>query len=813
MYKITGLDIEITRGDTLALLYKFDGRELPYGTDAIFTVKKRPRDEEYVVQKRVDASDGTATIFLNSDDTNFDARTYYWDIRLQIPREDGGYELQTPMEYAAFTIIEVIGGDIGSDDSEAVNPDLPVLQQVLNETTAVLERADAVVSSLESLTVEAASAEAPAAEVVRQEDGSLHIKLALPQGPQGTQGEKGERGDPGPQGPAGPQGDPGPAGADGAKGEKGDKGDSGEDGCSPTIELTRVSNGVEIKTTNNDGVETEVVYDGMITQETPLFASSIEECTDPSKVYVLPDGFIYGYLLTTVEGGPAYTNLADPSSSDWQEGYRLNSSGSPNNTSQIVDGSVVTNFIGPIYQGDVIRVQGIKLTQAGHMSNPYKPDKTLNGDGSSLFTTWIAGNTACVTDGATTDEGGQATIGSKAEIQGGYFRFSGALTGTSADVVITINEEIKEGGTTTGYQWANTGHAFVPADYEDRIVKLEAKSLTHEERITVLENTAGDGEEAAIPAFWKNAVDECVAKIKSLQVGKTCVTFPFFSDNHQRNGYAGVLISHVMKECGIPYCFFGGDTISSGYLTESDMVEQDKAFDRIMAYIPDGRFCRAVGNHDGYWNHNGTKGWYTRAQVYELFLRAEGIAQNKHFGDDGTYYYVDDIASKVRFIILNTNSETIAAGSESIDAAQLAWLTDTALKADGGWGVVIISHCPISNHYHANVTNNSEVIAAVNQSGADVIGWFAGHIHRDRMYTTLTTNGTDGVEGDAGEALGFTEVTITSDNTTIAYDDATKHTVANDALSHAIDFVTINRTDRTVSITRLGIGEDRRYAY
>ena len=94
MYKITGLDIEITRGDTLALLYKFDGRELPEGTDAIFTIKKRPRDDEYVVQKRVDASDGTATILLLSDDTNFDARTYYWDIRLQIPREDGGYEVR-----------------------------------------------------------------------------------------------------------------------------------------------------------------------------------------------------------------------------------------------------------------------------------------------------------------------------------------------------------------------------------------------------------------------------------------------------------------------------------------------------------------------------------------------------------------------------------------------------------------------------------------------------------------------------------------------------------------------------------------------
>ena len=245
MYKITGLDIEITRGDTLALLYKFDGRELPEGTDAIFTIKKRPRDEEYVVQKRVNASDGTATILLLSDDTNFDARTYYWDIRLQIPREDGGYEVQTPMEYAAFTIIEVIGGDIGSDDSESVNPDLPVLQIVLEETKEVLARADVVVSSLEALSVEASEADEPSATVVKNEDGSLNIAFGLPRGPQGLKGEtgatgpkgdtglqgpRGEKGDTGIQGPQGIQGPKGDTGPKGSKGDKGDKGDTGATG-------------------------------------------------------------------------------------------------------------------------------------------------------------------------------------------------------------------------------------------------------------------------------------------------------------------------------------------------------------------------------------------------------------------------------------------------------------------------------------------------------------------------------------------------------------------------------------------------------
>ena len=389
---------------------------------------------------------------------------------------------------------------------------------------------------------------------------------------------------------------------------------------------------------------------------------------------------------------------------------------------------------------------------------------------------------------------------------------------TSSDIANLTIKFDADGGTKTESTWTDTGIAPSSSggNYVNLLVKVNENTSNIAEvsnRVTALE-TGSDA--VTVPTFWQSAVDACITKIKALQVGKNCITFPFFSDNHQRNGYAGMLIAKVMKECGIPYAFFGGDTIDSGYIaSEAVMVAQDKAFDTAMSYIPYGRFCRAVGNHDGFWKVSASeKHWYTRPQVYELFLREEGIAQNKHFGNDGTYYYIDDIASKVRFIVLNTNSETISAGSESIDSTQLAWLQNTALSLDGdGWGVVFISHCPISNHYHANVTNAEAVISAVNASDVDVIGWFSGHIHRDRMYTHLAVGSADGVEGTNGIPLGFTQVTITSDHTGIAYDDATKHTVANDDQSHAIDFVTINKTTRTVNITRLGIGSDRSYTY
>lgn len=528
---------------------------------------------------------------------------------------------------------------------------------------------------------------------------------------------------------------------------------------------------------------------------------SVEEMTDTGKQYVLSStGTLWAYGQHGAPQ-PDFTNLADPTSSDWSEGNRLNSSGVL--TAQ--DDFVTTNFI-EVTTGDVIRVRGMDLA-----THTYARVVRYNASKAVSASSKISGTDSQVTDVTYDTTSAQFTI---AHDTVKFVRFTAPLI-SSADIIITKNEEITY---STGCTWYDTG--ITPeagtsgGNYVQLLVQVNnnAADIAHTSaRLTALE-TGGDS--ITVPAFWQDAVDVCISKIKALQTGKNCVTFAFFSDNHQRNGYAGILITHIMKECGIPYCFFGGDTISNGYLTESEMLEQDKAFDASMSYIPEGRFCRAVGNHDGFWNDNGTTGYYTREQIYELFLRAEGTAQNKHFGEDGTYYYVDDIASKIRFIVLNTNSEPVAAGNESVNAAQLAWLTDSALpRGSEGWQAVIVSHCPISNHYHANVSNSAEVITALHGAAVDIVGWFSGHIHRDRMYTHMAVGGTSDAEGTDGDALGFTEVTITSDNTSIAYDDATKHTIANDDQSHAIDFVTINRSARTVHLTRLGIGDDRSYTY
>lgn len=115
MYRIDGYDIELTRGDSLTLRIDLTGRDLPEGTEAFMTIKKRVRDDEILLQKRCDAADEILTIALEAEETDLSPGMYVWDIRLRIPREDGSFEIHTPMEYAALVILEAVGTELTAE--------------------------------------------------------------------------------------------------------------------------------------------------------------------------------------------------------------------------------------------------------------------------------------------------------------------------------------------------------------------------------------------------------------------------------------------------------------------------------------------------------------------------------------------------------------------------------------------------------------------------------------------------------------------------------------------------------------------------
>lgn len=139
MHKFNGYDIEITRGDSLQFRVSLMGRDLPEGSVGLFTVKASPRDEHALIEKRVDASGELLTITLNPKDTNLPPRTYFWDVRVLIPKSEGGFELETPMEYASFVVLDAIGRDFGVKDDPGMDGNVPVLQLLIQEAREAIQ--------------------------------------------------------------------------------------------------------------------------------------------------------------------------------------------------------------------------------------------------------------------------------------------------------------------------------------------------------------------------------------------------------------------------------------------------------------------------------------------------------------------------------------------------------------------------------------------------------------------------------------------------------------------------------------------------
>ena len=225
-------------------------------------------------------------------------------------------------------------------------------------------------------------------------------------------------------------------------------------------------------------------------QQTPLFANSVEDMTDTSKVYVLKGtNEIWGYMLTEKEvatGG--YTNrlktateayngtsvYGDPNG--YVTGVRLSSSSGSTSTGTATT-MLTTGFISvKDASGNPTTLDGARIRTQGFTSNGAEMQSyviTYNASGTKIAHYVWASEAGLGNDYIKEFTLDSATYGTGIK----YIRISASCKGSTFPSVVTVNEEIKEGGTTTETveAWASTGFTFVPADYEERIVELERK--------------------------------------------------------------------------------------------------------------------------------------------------------------------------------------------------------------------------------------------------------------------------------------------------------------------------------------------------
>ena len=203
------------------------------------------------------------------------------------------------------------------------------------------------------------------------------------------------------------------------------------------------------------------------TQLMPEFANSVAECTDTSKLYVLPDGMIYGYMHTKSE--PPVITIETKDNGYWG----MNEAWTTDETLQ----GKRTNIF-PVTPGDKLLYTGVGLWNIYSVywynaSGDIIHQEQYN-DGSSNAQTWEV----------TAPEGA-----AKARFTSfGYFDAGGA----KLEVTWVLCQNV-----TLGYMWASTGHAFVPADYESRIQELEARASAHAATVSALEDQVAKVKELA----------------------------------------------------------------------------------------------------------------------------------------------------------------------------------------------------------------------------------------------------------------------------------------------------------------------------
>lgn len=227
------------------------------------------------------------------------------------------------------------------------------------------------------------------------------------------------------------------------------------------------------------------------TAEQPAFASTVEECTDPEKIYVLPDGYMYAHDVRYVK---YYTNIL-PTLTD-ADGNIFNGCGYQDDLMLSYDGRTwadtnrwCTGFI-PFTKADVLRMRNV--VALGESFVPFYDSSKTRISSVDLRTTVGSEN------GQQLEENGDYTLtGSKIWIPQGienvaYIRV-GVKCGTETpdfdSMIFTLNEEIIEGEVDGFF---STGLVYQPMDCEERIIELEDDVGELKDDVTELKEMGGN---------------------------------------------------------------------------------------------------------------------------------------------------------------------------------------------------------------------------------------------------------------------------------------------------------------------------------
>lgn len=466
----------------------------------------------------------------------------------------------------------------------------------------------------------------------------------------------------------------------------------------------------------------------------PEFANSIEECADTTKLYVLPDGYLYAYMSGVV--------LSDPEESpvviQWSKNVKLDKSTGV--ASDTTSGYSASQFI-PISDGCVYTVSSTNDFRSYGSACWYR-------DGIYL------GNNDIIANGPSP---GVAAAGTLTPLEGATHVRLRWLTlsssGGDMDKQLAMMSMTQTTYTiTVGYSWCSTGHAFVPADYEDRILSLEESSGDQENRMLALESMNLSGIPDYVCTEAERVADILLDKITadSLVIAGCSDMHHFYSgtetENRQAVAHTGLGISQIRKYLPIDLFVNFGD-----YVPGETAAKTKTAMKEIRSFLADA--CNGiqemwlVGNHDVY------PDVLTNDQIHSYIAARNRGNVSDAVGQYRAYGYQDFDHCKIRVIYLNTSDHkgTSLFSYYMVSSHQARWLIEKGLdfsdKADPGeWGIVICSHIPLDMEFHVKKlldileayierrkgtidVDGVDIAYDFSEGGPKVICCFHGHLH------------------------------------------------------------------------------------
>ena len=320
------------------------------------------------------------------------------------------------------------------------------------------------------------------------------------------------------------------------------------------------------------------------------------------------------------------------------------------------------------------------------------------------------------------------------------------------------------------------------------------------------------------PVLFEEHIRDVIGRYKTQREKiKNAASFLFLTDVHiHLNGrYSVPLMMEIGKHTDVKTVLCGGDFCWAWGSKAECIMQLEDAFNYMDPLKETMSLYIARGNHDAtVRNSLGDPRGYTMPfdQLYPYFAKHNSPASGKVEGR--LYFYADDPASKVRYVIVD-NTEHHGAEDKGwgveveMTDIQLRWLADEALQLPGDdWAVVVMGHIscvPQIPSYNEGLNALAQILTAFSNKSTCRYGDFSnrpgtlvmylcGHNHKDS--TAIVDN----------------VLHISTGCDSYCKDDVYPRDIG--SINNVLfDLFLVDKDRRTVQVFRVGAGESREMNY